>query len=66
MASWPFGKHAAARLIAAAAWPNERVESRESWAVRMEDPADRDLLDRTYEMASAQLLAAYRGLAGES
>lgn len=37
---WLFGPEAAARLIAAASWPFERRENRESWAPRMiTDPA---------------------------
>ncbi len=32
---WPFGTDAACQLIAAAGWPNERVEDRDGWAVTM-------------------------------
>jgi hypothetical protein len=36
---WPFGVDEACFLIAAAAWPFERVENREEWAVRISHDA---------------------------
>lgn len=50
---WIFGDESACFLIAAAAWPFERVENRESWAVRM--VADAELRELTIALAHERL-----------
>lgn len=53
---WPFGLDDAYRTIAAVAWPAERVENRDGWAVTMRGRPD--LFERTATRACDRLNAA--------